>query len=92
MEPGRTCRDDLVDLSHYAWTRLRGWLDGLTDQEYLWEPVPKCRTVRRQPDRTFRSDGPATHDDPRLFTTLSWRLCHIVDFLRAERNGPWWTS
>jgi hypothetical protein len=23
------------------------------------------------------------------FTTLAWRLSHIADFLREERNGPW---
>ncbi|MEY9906041.1 putative damage-inducible protein DinB [Catenulispora sp. MAP12-49] len=23
------------------------------------------------------------------FSTLAWRLSHIADFLREERNGPW---
>lgn len=84
-----TCRADLVELSDYAWHRLERRLAGLTDAEYRWTPVPVCRTVRARPDGTFRSDGPARHGDPAVFTTLAWRLCHIADFLREDRNGPW---
>jgi DinB family protein len=66
-----TCRDDLVELSDYAWHRLERRLAGLTDAEYLWTPVP------------------TRPGDPVVFTTLAWRLCHIADFLREDRNGPW---
>lgn len=82
-------RDDLIELSGYAWQRFRRRMDGLTDAEYLWEPVPSCRTVRPGPDGTYRSDGPARTGDSRAFTTLAWRLCHIVDLLREDRCGPW---
>ena len=82
-------RDDLISLSDYAWTRLRGRMAGLTDAEYLWEPVPDCRTVRPMAGGGYRSDGPASADDPRQFTTLAWRLAHIVNLLQEERNGPW---
>lgn len=84
-----TCRDDLVELSDYAWRRLEGRMAGLTDAEYLWEPVPGCRTVRRGPDGVHRCDGPARPGEANAFTTLAWRLCHIADFLRENRNGPW---
>ncbi|HEV7650664.1 MAG TPA: DinB family protein [Actinophytocola sp.] len=84
-----TCRDDLVELSDYAWHRLEGRLAGLNDAEYLWEPVPGCRTVRRGPDGVFRSDGPAGPGEAPALTTLAWRLCHIADLLRENRNGPW---
>jgi uncharacterized damage-inducible protein DinB len=84
-----TARDELVELSEYAWQRLRARLTGLTDDEYRWSPVPGSRTVRAQPDGTFRSDGPAPDQDDPGFTTLSWRLAHIADFLREDRNGPW---
>jgi uncharacterized damage-inducible protein DinB len=84
-----TCHDDLVELSDWAWHRLEQRMAGLTDEEYLWEPVPGCRTVRRGLDGTYRSDGPAPPGDSRRFTTLAWRLCHIADLLREERNGPW---
>jgi uncharacterized damage-inducible protein DinB len=82
-------RDDLMELSNFVWQRFRRRMDGLTDAEYFWEPVPDCRTVRRAPDGTYRSDGPAARGDTRLFTTLAWRLCHIADVLGEDRNGPW---
>jgi hypothetical protein len=82
-------RDDLIDLSNFAFDRLRTRMQGLTDEEYLWEPVPGCRTVRPVGDGTFRSDGPASEGSERVFTTLAWRLAHIVFLLAEERNGPW---
>jgi hypothetical protein len=82
-------RDDLIDLSNFAFDRLRTRMQGLTDEEYLWEPVPGCRTVRAVGDGTFRSDGPASEGSERVFTTLAWRLAHIVFLLAEERNGPW---
>src|SRR4029450_2174662 len=33
--------------------RLRGRLEGLGDEEYFWEPVPGCWTVRRDPSGTW---------------------------------------
>jgi hypothetical protein len=32
-------RDDLVDLSDYVYNRLRARMEGLTDDEYRWEPA-----------------------------------------------------
>jgi len=82
-------RDDLVELSHYAWRRLWERMAGLTDEEYFWEPVSRCLTVRRAADGTFRSDGAQGPGEAFRFTTLAWRLSHIADFLREDRNGPW---
>ena len=31
--------------------RLRPQLEGLTDEEYFWEPVPGCWSVRRRRER-----------------------------------------
>ncbi|HEX3786315.1 MAG TPA: DinB family protein [Pseudonocardiaceae bacterium] len=83
-----SARDDLVETSDYVWQRLRSELVGLTDEEYRWEPVPGCRTVRPF-EGGFRSDGPSPDGAPPEFTTLAWRLCHIADFLTEDRNGPW---
>jgi uncharacterized damage-inducible protein DinB len=82
-------RDDLVDLSDFAFDRLRTRMRGLTDEEYLWEPVPDCRTIRPDSDGTYRSDGPARPGDTRVFTTLAWRLCHVIYLFEEDRNGPW---
>jgi hypothetical protein len=82
-------RDDLAELSRFAWSRLDERLGGLTDAEYLWEPVPGCLTVRPVGDGRYRSDGPAPRAGGQPFTTLAWRLSHLADLLDAQRNGPW---
>jgi DinB family protein len=33
-------RDDLAELGRYAFTRLRSRLDGVTEDEYRWQPAP----------------------------------------------------
>jgi uncharacterized damage-inducible protein DinB len=40
-----TCREDLIELSDYAWRRLGERMAGLTDAEYRWEPVPGFTTL-----------------------------------------------
>ncbi|MGP4110430.1 DinB family protein [Streptomyces sp. 4N509B] len=86
-------RDELLEQLDAHWHRqLRPRLDGLTDEEYLWEPVPGCWSVR--PDGT----GGFTRDDiregepepePQPVTTIAWRMGHLVtDILggRAARH------
>ncbi|WP_323746662.1 DinB family protein [Catenulispora pinisilvae] len=80
---------DLLELSDYAWQRLAHRMTGLSDEEYFWEPVADCLTVRRTADGSYRSDGPQGPNESFRFTTLAWRLAHIAGFLREERNGPW---
>ena len=59
-----TEREDLVELGRYAFGRLRDRLDGLSEEEFRWEPGPGV-------------------------STLAWRLEHIADLLREERNATW---
>ena len=79
----------------FALDRLVTRLDGLTDDEYLWEPVPGCWSVRpRGQSRTGKPigggdwvmdrDSPAPTPPP--FATLAWRLCHLASAitLRAD--------
>ncbi|MFB4306416.1 DinB family protein [Actinomadura sp. GTD37] len=76
--------------------QLRDRLDGLTDEEYFWEPVPGCWNVR--PRGTGGAPiqggtGPVTIDfafpppDPPPFTTISWRLGHVIVGVLAMRNA-----
>jgi hypothetical protein len=64
-----------------------GWFDyyaertaerlvGLTDAEYLWEPVPGCWSVRPGPSG-FVVDGEQPEPDPPPVTTIAWRLLHL---------------
>jgi hypothetical protein len=66
---------------------LRPKLDGLTDEEYLWEPVAGCWGVRPRGDAVTPMAGgggdlvidwafPAP--DPPPVTTIAWRLAHLI--------------
>jgi DinB family protein len=84
-----TVKKDLLDLSDYAYGRLRSRLDGLTTEEYLWEPVPGCWSVRPEPDGTARVDGSDGPVDPAPVTTIAWRMWHIIGLLADGRNATW---
>lgn len=79
----------LLDQVDWHWQHaLRPRLDGLTDEEYLWEPVPGCWNVRPAGTGTpglAQGDGAMTVDfafvpqgDPAPVTTIAWRLVHVV--------------
>lgn len=66
-------------------SRLFARLDGLTDEEYLWQPVPNCMTLRPEAAGIFRADPrPRQEPNPAPFTTIGWRMWHIgADCLRS---------
>lgn len=63
------------------WPRLQG----LTNDEYLWEPVPNCWTLHVGDDGrvTYDFDWPPPNPSP--FTTIAWRLFHVAVGCFAER-------
>jgi DinB superfamily len=70
----------LVNAFDYVWDRLTTRLEGLTDDEYLWEPVAGCWSLRADGEGRWRLDGaggggPAP--DPVPVTTIAWRLGHL---------------
>ncbi|MCW2893835.1 MAG: DinB superfamily [Actinomycetia bacterium] len=79
---------DLISLSDYVYERTRDRLTGLTDPEYYWEPVPNCWTIRRTASGTYRADH---WDSPDIapFTTIAWRLWHLVECYGGRRNPEW---
>jgi hypothetical protein len=80
---------ELVDLSNEVWRRTRARLEGLSDEEYFWEPTPGCWTVRRRADGTWMADWPLPRPDPEPFTTIAWRLWHLID-MYGENRAPEW--
>ncbi|MEB3032016.1 DinB family protein [[Mycobacterium] nativiensis] len=72
----------LAEQLDWIWcNQLRPRLDGLTDHEYLWEPVPDCWTVHRGGiDFAFPAPEPAP------FTTIAWRMVHVTVGVFAMRN------
>jgi DinB superfamily len=87
----------LRDQLTWHWSnQLRDRLDGLTDDEYFWEPVPGCWNVRPRGtgDAPVQAgSGAVTIDfgfpppDPPPFTTIAWRLGHVIVGVLALRNA-----
>lgn len=82
---------DLADQLDWHWQhQLRPRLDGLTDAEYFWEPVAGCWTVHTGQER---SDPGSRNIDfaypppqPEPFTTIAWRLAHVIVGVFAMRS------
>ena len=73
----------LADQLDYHWTnQLRPRLDDLTDKEYFWQPVPDCWTVHQDGAIDFAYPPP----QPEPFTTIGWRLAHVIVGVFAMRN------
>jgi hypothetical protein len=62
-----------------VYARLRRRLEGLTDEEYRWQPVPGCWTVHPDPSGAWVADYAEPDPDPPPFTTIAWRLVHLAD-------------
>jgi uncharacterized damage-inducible protein DinB len=78
----------LIGLSEYTYGRTRGRLAGLTDDELFWEPAAWCWTVRPIGDGR-QTDGSAFPPAVPAFTTIAWRLNHLVDIYGSTRNPTW---
>ena len=88
---------EVLDQIETHWQeRLRPRLEGLTDEEFFWEPVPGCWSVHRRGESTapiswgsgeFTWDyGPDTEPTP--VTTIAWRLGHLIESF-ASTNGAY---
>ena len=62
--------------------QLRPRLDGLTDDEYFW---CRCRTAGPCTP-TARSTSRIPEPEPAPFTTIAWRLAHVIVGVLAMRN------
>ena len=77
----------LAQLQFYWEYSLWPRLEGLTDEEFFWEPVPGSWTVRRTPTGRHQPDSAVPEPEPPPVTTIAWRLGHIaVDLLETRLN------
>jgi hypothetical protein len=85
----------LLDQLDGHWNgQLRPRLDGLTDDEYFWEPAPGCWNVRRRGESPIGVGGGSwTIDVVRPWpsvspvTTIAWRLGHLSVVLGRRLAG-----
>lgn len=87
----------LRDQFEWHWQhQLRSRLAGLTDEEYLWEPVVGAWSVRpRGTAITAMAAGAGElvidwaypEPTPAPFTTIAWRLGHVIVGVLAMRNA-----
>jgi len=83
----------LVGQLEFYWdVHLRPRLDGLSDEEYLWEPAEGCWSLRRAPDGGWRLDGGRPEPSPPPVTTIAWRLVHVGATCLANRASAFFGS
>jgi DinB superfamily len=84
-----------------SYEMFRSRLEGLTDEEYFWEPVKNCWNLRRRDEVTtprFQGTGQwvveyvVPEPDPPPVTTIAWRLCHLIDNYVQRHNYTFCTK
>lgn len=86
----------LEQLSWHWDNHFRPRLQGLTDDEYLWEPVAGCWSIRRRQDAVtpmaagggdLVADFAWPEPVPPPVTTVAWRLAHLIVGVFGSRNA-----
>jgi hypothetical protein len=85
---------ELADQLDWHWqNQLRPGLEGLTDAEYLWEPVPGWSLRPRGTATSSHAAGGGDvvadlampEPDPPPVTTIAWRMAHVSVGVLGER-------
>jgi DinB superfamily len=91
--------NELAEQLDWHWqNQFRPRLEGLTDEEYFWEPVAGCWTLRKRGTSTapravgageyqYECAYPLPEPDPPPVTTIAWRLAHVIVGVFAARNA-----
>jgi hypothetical protein len=74
----------LVGSLDEVWERQRARVEGLTQEEYLWQPVPDCWTVTRHDGVWQVHPRERPEPVPAPVTTIAWRLWHIASDCLAD--------
>ena len=85
----------LLEQLTFHWdNHVRPRLDGLTDDEYFWEPVEGCWSIRPRAEAAapiaagagdYVAEFEIPEPDPAPFTTIAWRLGHVIVGVLAMR-------
>lgn len=74
-------------LSNHVIERTRNRLLDLTNDEYQWVPYDGSWHAAADGQGGFRYDLEVPPPDPQPFTTLAWRLFHLMGCYSADRNA-----
>lgn len=85
--------DVLLDQLDFVWVRqARPRLEGLSDEEYFWEPVQDCWSLHPDPNASGEHAGGLIMDSQRSgsaldpVTTIAWRMGHIIAHILKPRT------
>lgn len=78
-------KKEFLDLSDKFYGRFTERIEGLSDEEYLWEPVADCWSLERRDDGKLHMRWGLVFDEVPPVTTIAWRYTHIIDLLSEER-------
>lgn len=97
MATNQTWTDRLIEQIDFHWTQqLRPRLQGLTTDEYLWEPTPGAWNIHPRGhgitemqggSGQFTIDFAFPEPTPAPLTTIAWRLGHVIVGVLAMRNA-----
>ncbi|WP_037816199.1 DinB family protein [Amycolatopsis sp. La24] len=86
--------NELTEQLDWHWQHhVRPKLEGLTDDEYFWQPVADCWTVHPRTSENDPGTGDFTVDfsfpepTPPPVTTIAWRLAHIIPGVLGMRSA-----
>jgi hypothetical protein len=92
-----TLNEQLINQLDWHWShQVKQRLEGLTDAEYFFEPVPDCWSLRPDGESTAPIQGGSgamriefafPEPEPAPFTTIAWRLGHLIVGVFAVRNA-----
>ncbi len=86
----------LLQLTWHWDHQVRPGLEGLTDEEYLWEPGPDAWSIRPKGEArssmaagggALVADFEHPEPDPAPITTIAWRLGHVIVGVFGMRNA-----
>jgi hypothetical protein len=76
---GRRAVELLAAQMREAFAMLRARLDGLTGEEFAWEPAPGAWTVHPDGQGVWIADYEELDPAPAPITTIGWRVVHVAD-------------
>src|SRR6476620_8980889 len=82
-------QDELVQLTEYIAQRTLTRLQGITDEELFWQPVPGAWTVRRLRSGRRVLDNSYWPVGAPAITSIAWRVSHLIAVYARPRNAEW---